>query len=57
MLRGLKLGCLEWLETVSIPGMPSAITHDQLLRTMDALMERADDVEQRVAAQLRPMLD
>ena len=52
-----KLGCLEWLETVSIPGMPSAITHDQLLRTMDALMERADDVEQRVAAQLRPMLD
>lgn len=32
-----KLGCLEWLETVSIPGMPSAVTHDQLLRTMDAL--------------------
>lgn len=23
-----KLGCLEWLETVSIPGMPEAVTHD-----------------------------
>ncbi len=52
-----KLGCLDWLQTVSIPGMPAAITHDQLLRTMDALMENADAVEERVAAQLRPMLD
>lgn len=52
-----KLGCLEWLETVSIPGMPNGITHDQLLRTMDALMDRAEAVEARVAAQLRPMLD
>ena len=52
-----KLGCLEWLETVSIPGMPDGITHDQLLRTMDALMDHAEAVEARVAAQLRPMLD
>lgn len=52
-----KLGCLDWLQTVAIPGMPAAITHDQLLRTMDALMENADAVEERVAAQLRPMLD
>ncbi|MBK7144397.1 MAG: IS1634 family transposase [Xanthomonadales bacterium] len=52
-----KLGCLEWLETVSIPGMPEGISHDQLLRTMDALMDRAEAVEARVAAQLRPMLD
>lgn len=52
-----KLGCLEWLETVSIPGMPDGITHDQLLRTMDALMSHAEAVEARVAAQLRPMLD
>lgn len=52
-----KLGCLEWLETVAIPGMPATITHDQLLRTMDALMENAGAVEERVAAQLRPMLD
>jgi transposase len=52
-----KLGCLEWLETVSIPGMPEGITHDQLLRTMDALMDHAEAVEARVAAQLCPMLD
>jgi transposase len=52
-----KLGCLEWLETVSIPGMPDAVTHDQLLRTMDALMDRADAVETTVAKLLRPMLD
>jgi hypothetical protein len=52
-----KLGCLAWLETVAIPGMPEGITHDQLLRTMDALMDQAQAVETRVAAQLRPMLD
>jgi len=52
-----KLGCLQWLETVAIPGMPESVTHDQLLRTMDALMERADVVEARIAEQLRPMLD
>ena len=52
-----KLGCLEWLETVAIPAMPQSVTHDQLLRTMDALMDHAEAVEARVAAQLRPMLD
>lgn len=52
-----KLGCLDWLQTVSMPGMPAAVTHDQLLRTMDALMDHADAVETRVADQLKPMLD
>lgn len=52
-----KLGCLDWLETVSIPGMPEAVTHDQLLRTMDALMDHTEAVQARVAAQLKPMLD
>ena len=52
-----KLGCLEWLQAVSIPGMPDAVTHDQLLRTMDALMDRAEAVQTRVADQLKPMLD
>ena len=37
--------------------MPESVTHDQLLRTMDALMERAEAVEERIAEQLRPMLD
>ena len=52
-----KLGCLQWLETVSIPGMSDTVTHDQLLRTMDALMDHAEAVQERVAAQLKPMLD
>jgi len=52
-----KLGCLEWLETVAIPGMPEKVDHDQLLRTMDALMDRPDKVEAGVARLLRPMLD
>jgi transposase len=52
-----KLGCLDWLETVAIPGMPSSVSHDQLLRTMDALMDHAEAVETRVAKQLRPLLD
>jgi len=33
-----KLGCLRWLETVAIQAMPQAVTHQHLLRTMDALM-------------------
>ena len=52
-----KLGCLEWLQTVAIPGMPDAVTHDQLLRTMDALMDRSEAIEASVSKLLRPMLD
>ncbi|MHB1798936.1 IS1634 family transposase [Metallibacterium scheffleri] len=52
-----KLGCLDWLQTVAIPGMPEEVTHDQLLRTMDALMDRAEAVEARIARQLHPLLD
>ncbi len=52
-----KLGCLQWLETVSIPGMPDAVTHDHLLRTMDALMDRSEAVEAKVGKLMLPMLD
>ena len=52
-----KLGCLDWLDTVAMPGLPEKPTHDQLLRCMDALMDRAEAVEDCVAEQLRPMLD
>lgn len=52
-----KLGVLRWLETVSLPGAPEEVTHDQLLRTMDALMDRVDAVEAAVTKQLRPLLD
>lgn len=52
-----KLGCLDWLDTVAMPGLPAKPTHDQLLRCMDALMDRAEAVEDCIAEQLRPMLD
>ncbi|MBN8726993.1 MAG: IS1634 family transposase [Xanthomonadales bacterium] len=52
-----KLGVLRWLETVSLPEAPEKVTHDQLLRSMDALMDHIDAVELAVAAQLRPLLD
>ena len=52
-----KLGCLEWLRTVAVPNMPAEVSHDHLLRTMDALMDRAEAVEAQVATLLRPMLD
>ncbi len=52
-----KLGVLRWLETVSLPDAPETVTHDQLLRAMDALMEHIDAVEAVVAEQLRPLLD
>jgi len=40
-----KLGCLRWLDTVAIPAMPEGVTHQHLLRAMDALMDHADHVE------------
>ena len=33
------------------------MSHDHLLRAMDALMDRAGAVEDAVAKQLRPLLD
>jgi hypothetical protein len=52
-----KRGCLDWLQTVAIPHLPSAISHDHLLRAMAALMDHGTAVEDPIAAQLRPRLD
>ncbi|HEX7348506.1 MAG TPA: IS1634 family transposase [Rhodanobacteraceae bacterium] len=52
-----KLGVLRWLDTVAMPALPARITHDQLLRAMDALMDRVAEVEAAVAKQMRPLLD
>jgi hypothetical protein len=52
-----KLGCLRWLETVAIPAMPDNVTHQQLLRAMDALMACAGPVEEALARQIRPLVD
>lgn len=52
-----KLGLLSWLDTVAMPQIPEKVTHDQLLRSMDALMDHLDAVEKSVASLLRPLLD
>jgi transposase len=53
-----KLGVLRWAQTVSVPGVDTAkFTHQQLLRAMDALMDRQADVDECVAHLLRPLID
>jgi len=52
-----KLGCLRWLETVAMPAMPEGVTHQHLLRAMDALMDHAERVEAELARQIRPLVD
>ncbi len=52
-----KLGCLRWLETTAMPAMPEKVTHQHLLRAMDALMDHAELVEVELARQIRPLVD
>lgn len=52
-----RLGVLRWLDTVAMPAIPEQITHDQLLRAMDALISCGPAVEKAVAGQLRPLID
>ena len=45
-----KLGVLRWLQTVSIPEVDAAaLTHQQLLRSMDALMDHQEAIDEVVA--------
>ena len=53
-----KLGMLRWLETVAMPGIEAeSITHQHLLRSMDALIDHQVDVDKVVAGLLRPLID
>ncbi len=53
-----KLGLLRWLETTCLPGVdPAEVTHQRLLRTMDALQAQADGVVSLVSRLLRPLID
>lgn len=53
-----KLGVLRWLETVTLPGLAlKSVSHHQLLRAMDALLDHHEVVEQTVAGLLRPLVD
>ena len=53
-----KLGVLRWLRKVSMPGVSAKkVTHQRLLRAMDALEKDAERVEKELAASFRPLLD
>jgi transposase len=53
-----KLGVLRWLQTVHMPRIDTAaLTHQQLLRSMDALMDHQSAVDEVVAGLLRPLVD
>ena len=53
-----KLGALRWLQTVALPDIESEeITHQHLLRSMDALMDHQGAVDDCVAQLLRPLID
>jgi len=53
-----KLGLLRWLQTTWLPGVEVAeVTHQRLLRTMDALRTQADAVAALVSRLLRPLID
>jgi len=53
-----KLGVLRWLQTVALPDIDvKALTHQHLLRSMDALMDQQEAVDDVVAKLLRPLVD
>lgn len=53
-----KLGVLRWLQTVAFPGLDAAtVSHDHLLRAMDALVDHQVAVDAVVAKLLRPLID
>ncbi len=53
-----KLGVLRWLERAVVPDVDAAaITHQQLLRTMDTLSDCRDALDKVLARQLRPLID
>lgn len=53
-----KLGVLRWLEGTRMPDVAEqAVTHQNLLRTMDTLTDRADELEATISMLLRPLID
>ena len=53
-----KLGVLRWLQTVSLPDIDlRRVNHQQLLRTMDALIDHQSLVDEALAAATRPLLN
>ncbi|WP_189386197.1 IS1634 family transposase, partial [Advenella faeciporci] len=50
-------GTLRWLKTVSLPDTSlESVNHQQLLRTMDALLEHQDVIDKILADAVRPLV-
>ena len=53
-----KLGVLRWLQTVSLPGVGlKRVDHQHLLRSMDALIDHQEEVDEVISSLLRPLID
>lgn len=53
-----KLGVLRWVQTVALPDVQlDAVSHQHLLRAMDALMDHQAAVDSVVADSLRPLMN
>lgn len=53
-----KLGVLRWLETIAFPALEKiTVTHDHLLRAMDALIDRQAAIDRVVAKLICPLID
>lgn len=53
-----KLGVLCWLQSVAFPGVHAdTVTHDHLLRAMDALVDHQSAVDAVITQLLRPLID
>lgn len=53
-----KLGLLRWLEGVKVPDVDTAaVSHQQLLRTMDTLDACAEQMSSTLSGLLRPLID
>ena len=52
-----KRGVLNWLEVVKIPGMKMEVTHQMLLRAMDALEDNFQAIKNEVSKMILPLVD
>ena len=53
-----RLGVLRWLQTVRMSAVQRAeLTQQQLLRSLDALIDHQKEVDDCVASLLRPLID
>ena len=52
-----KLGILKWLEEAKIPSIPTNVTHQMLLRAMDALVTNFPAVKAAISKMILPLVD